>query len=136
MNALQSFLMETDVSTLTQEIELVSPRLKGKDFKFKICAMSGSQFGGYQAESTTNANSKKKRNINTGKLQLLAIKNHTLEPNFKDVAFLKALNVQTPEAAIEKTLTAGEQQQLFLGIMDLSGMSEDAFEKDMDEVKN
>lgn len=135
MNALQNFLLETDVSTLEQEV-IVSKRLAAHPFV--ITPMSDEQLDGYQKVCVSNPNNAKKRSVNTAKLNMLIVKNHTKEPNFQDADFIKKSGCVTSENLIRKVLLSGEILNLSQAIMELSGYDTtgERFQEDMDEVKN
>ena len=132
MNALQQFLTKNSVDNLTEEVTL-GGRLK--DFKFRIRALTGSQYNDFQALCIENPNSPKKRRFNTKKFNELIVANCVVEPNFKDPEWLKELGVADATSAIYKTLLAGEITDLAERALRLSGFDRDV-EEEMDEVKN
>ena len=132
MNKLQEFLSQNPVDNVTEQL-VVSERLK--EFPFTIRAMTGPEYNGYQNACIENANNPKKRSFNTKKFNEMVITNHTVEPNFKDSAWLQEMNVLEPSKLLGKTLLAGEIQTLSDAIMTLSGFGLDPNEE-IEEVKN
>ena len=63
------------------------------------------------------------------------VKNHCVDPDFKNADFLKKLNVLTPEQAIAKTLLAGEVITLGEKISAISGFDTD-INDEIEEAKN
>ena len=140
MSALKEFLVENS-DIVGKEVEVpISPRFKDKEgnlLKFKIRPMTGDEFGKYQKQCTTiNVNGRKKETIfDSGKFNLLCIINHCIDPDFKDVDFLKQLGVQTPEQAVSKTLLAGEIVELGNQVTKVSGFDTDINEE-IEAAKN
>lgn len=132
MNALQQFLTKNTIDNLVEEISL-GGRLK--EFKFKIKAMTGSQYNEYQALCIENPNSPKKRRFNTKKFNELVVVNCVVEPTFKDAEWIKELGVPDATSAMYKTLLAGEITQLAEACLKLSGFDRD-LDDEIEEVKN
>jgi Phage XkdN-like protein. len=128
--SLTQFLIENPVDDVSREIYL-SKRFKEAGHKFKIKAMTGSQFSAYQKEATAIA---KKKNINfdTGLFHKKIILNHCIEPNFKDSELVKQAGCITPEQFLDKVLLAGEIVDLADEISALSGFGSDTSEVDED----
>lgn len=140
MSLLKDFLLENaDVGTKEVEIA-VSKRFIDKDgnlLKFKIRPMSGDEFGRYQKACTSikMMGRKKETSFDSGKFNVMCIVNHCVDPDFKEAAFLKSLNVQTPEQAVDKVLLAGEVVELGNRISEISGFDTDINEE-IEEAKN
>lgn len=132
MNSLQQFLLENPVDNLTEEV-VVSPRLQ--EFKFKIRALSGDEFNDLQARCVDNPNSPKKRRFNTKKFNELVVISGSIEPNFKDVEFLKEAGCVDPIKLLYKVMLPGEINALSEKILNLSGFGNE-FEDEVEEVKN
>lgn len=140
MSALNDFLLE-NAEVTTKEVEVpVSKRFRDKEgnlLKFKIRPMNGEEFGKYQKQSTsiTFNNRKKETQFDSAKFNMMCIVNHCIDPNFKDVEFLKKLGVQTPEQAASKVLLAGEIVELSSQITSISGFDTDINEE-IEKAKN
>lgn len=140
MSKLKAFLTEhSDIGAIEQEV-VISPRFKdekGQLLKFKIKPMSGDDFGKYQKACTTINMPGKKREtqFDSGKFNIMTIVNHCVDPDFKDAAWLKELNVVSPEMAVQKVLLAGEIVELGNKITELSGFNVDINEE-IEEAKN
>jgi hypothetical protein len=131
MSALQDFLLENVIDNITETVE-ISARLKGKPFTIR--AMTGKEFTEYQ-QAATKIHKGKRVDFNTALFREKVIINHTVEPNFKDAAFIKKAGCMTPEQLLNKVLLAGEISELHSRISSLSGF--DAEMDDMvDEAKN
>lgn len=131
--SLSQFLADNPVAGVVDEI-YVSPRFKKAGFKFKISAMTGEQFQAYSQQATAVGRHKKVR-FDSKLFNELVVINHTVEPNFKDAAAIKAANCSTPEQYMYRSLLAGEISELSNQISALSGFDEDP-EELVDEVKN
>lgn len=131
MTTLLDFLADNPIDSLTEEV-IISERLK--DFKFKIKAMSGKDFDNY-AKQSRRVTKKGKSDLDAEKLNMLIILNHTVEPDFRNVKALDKAKCQTPEEFINKSLLAGEINELSMAISRLSGFDQDINEL-VDEVKN
>ncbi len=125
MSALLDFITDNPVDNETLEVDL-SPRFQGK--KFKISIMDNKQFSDYQ-KAATKFHKGKKVEFDSGKLNTMAILNHTVDPNFKDAASIKKAGCVTPEQFLNRALKAGEIVDLAQQIFELSG-----FDQDMDEA--
>lgn len=132
MNKLMEFLAENPVENIVKEINL-NGRLS--NFTFKVKALSGKQYNEFQTLSIDNMASNKKRKYNAKKFQELVIINCLVDPNLKDVEFLKSLGVTTPEEAMYKVFLAGELNQIVETILSISGFG-NTVEDLEDEVKN
>ena len=140
MSVLQDFLAENaDLINEEQEV-VVSKRFKDKNgnlIKFKVKPVNGEQFTQYQKECTKIEiiGRKQKSTFDSSKFNLTLVKNHCVDPDFKNADFLKKLNVLTPEQAIAKTLLAGEVITLGEKISAISGFDNDINEE-IEEAKN
>lgn len=140
MSKLAAFLTENqDINERTHEV-VISERFKISEtevLKFKIKPMTSDEFGKFQKASTKiiQVGRKRETSFDTGKYNLDVIKEHCLEPNFKDATFIKSLGVQTPDQAIKKVLLAGEITELANQITALSGFDVDINEE-IQEAKN
>lgn len=133
MNLLQQFLIDNPVDDVEEEL-VVSTRLQ--DYKFRVKAMSGADYNDYQVRCIENPNSPKKRKFNAKKFHELIVVNHTVEPNFKDVEFLKASGCDSdPIKLMYKVLLPGEINALAEKILEISGFNND-IEEEVEEVKN
>ena len=131
MSKLQQFLLENIVSDLTEQVVL-SPRLK--EMPFTISAMTGQNFNEYQ-QLATKIRKGKQVDFDAAIFREKVIVNHTLEPSFKDAAFIQKAGCATPEQLIYKVLTAGEIAELSNRISALSGFNVEMDEL-VDEAKN
>lgn len=132
MNALQKFLIENDVRDDKETFKLDSPRLKG--FDFTVSAITTQQYQNYQRQSIKGKG--KSRDFDVSKFNMLIITNHCVEPNFRDAEFIKQCGVTLPEECVNRTLRAGEVQQLSEKILEMSGFNMSGLEEEMEEVKN
>ncbi len=132
MNKLMEFLADNPVTDVAKEIK-ISGRLE--NFTMQVRALTGRQYNDFQTLSIENASSNKKRRFNTRKFQELVVTTCLMDPNLKDVDFLKKLQVATPEEALYKCFLAGEIAQIAEAILKVSGFDED-IEVLEDEVKN
>ena len=130
---LTEFLAENTVDDITAEI-YISERFKSAGFAFKIRAMSGQEFNAYQKQATA-VGRHKKVNFDSALFNELVVINHTVEPNFKDVATLQAVKCATPEQFLYSRLKAGEIAELANQITALSGFDADQASL-VDDVKN
>lgn len=140
MSLLKDFLLE-NANVTTDAVEVpVSKRFtdaKGNLMKFKVRPVTGDEFSDYQKKSTKVEMQGKKKvaTMDSKVFNNLVIINHCIDPDFKDVEFLKQLNVQTPEQALQKTLLAGEIVELASRISDISGFDTD-INDEIEEAKN
>lgn len=72
--------------------------------------------------------------VDSAKLQEYMVINHTVEPNFKDDAAIKAAGCVTPMQYLSKKFKAGEIDKIQLAIMDASGFQD--IEELREEAKN
>lgn len=73
--------------------------------------------------------------IDTSRLRMLIVKNHVIDPDFKDAEMLKQCGCSTPEQFISDKLLIGEQQKLQEAILTLSGFDTD-LKSEIEEAKN
>lgn len=130
---LTEFLAENTVDNLTAEV-FISERFKKAGFAFTIKAMSGQEFNAYQKQATA-VGRHKKVNFDSALFNELVVINHTVEPNFKDAATLKAVGCATPEQFLYSRLKAGEIAELATQISTLSGFDSDQASL-VEDVKN
>lgn len=132
MNSIMQFLADNPITDITRDVR-ISGRLE--DFTMKVKALTGRQYNDFQTLCLENSTSNKKRKFNTKKFQELIVTSCLVDPNLKDVDFLKKLGVTLPEEAIYRCFLAGEIAQIAEAILKVSGFSEE-IEVLEDEVKN
>lgn len=134
--SLQDFLNSNPVDGLTEEV-VISSRFKdaeGNLLKFKIKAMTGSEFEDIRKRSTTILK-KGKVEFNAQRFNNTIVINNTMDPNFKDAESIKKLSCASPEEYLNKVLLPGEVAALTEHIQRLSGFDVD-MEELVDEAKN
>ena len=117
ISTLQAFIIQAAKEKNEKEIA-VSKRF---DKKFKIRALDMEEWEDIQRRSTNPES--KERVDGLGMLKRVAIEG-CIDPNYKQEEFLNALEVKTPEAALKKTLKAGEIVKLGNAILQYSGFGE------------
>lgn len=132
MSELSSFLAQNTINDLTEEIELTG-RLNGMKFTIKV--MTASEHSDYVKVCQKIIPGKKEVLLDTDKFRTLIIKNHVLDPNFKDAKLLESSGCQTPEQFINTRLLIGEQNKLQEAILTLSGFDTD-LKTDIENAKN
>lgn len=132
MNALQQFLLESDVSNLKKTID-IGGRMKGHALTIRV--ITGEQYTSYQQQCIENPNSSKKRRFNTKRFNELIVVNSLVDPNLKDPEMLKAAKVSRPEELLYRCFLAGEINTIAEQVLTLSGFDADV-EEEMEEVKN
>lgn len=132
MNALQQFLLESDVSNLKKTID-IGGRMKGHALTIRV--ITGEQYTSYQQQCIENPNSAKKRRFNTKRFNELIVVNSLVDPNLKDPEMLKAAKVSRPEELLYRCFLAGEINTIAEQVLTLSGFDADV-EEEMEEVKN
>lgn len=132
MNALQQFLLESDVSNLKKTID-IGGRMKGHALTIRV--ITGEQYTSYQQQCIENPNSAKKRRFNTKRFNELIVVNSLVDPNLKDPEMLKAAKVARPEELLYRCFLAGEINTIAEQVLTLSGFDADV-EEEMEEVKN
>lgn len=129
MSKLSEFLCENIVDGVTDEVT-ISNRIP---FKFKITAMTNTQFNTYRKMATRIKG--KSATFDTAKLTEQIVINHTVEPNFRNAEDIKKVGATTPEQYLNKVLLAGEVATLSEKIQELSGFDIDLDEA-IEEAKN
>ena len=132
MNALQQFLLESDVNNLKKTID-IGGRMKGHALTIRV--ITGEQYTSYQQQCIENPNSAKKRRFNTKRFNELIVVNSLVDPNLKDPEMLKAAKVARPEELLYRCFLAGEINTIAEQVLTLSGFDADV-EEGMEEVKN
>lgn len=136
MNALQQFLLDSDLKDLKKSINL-GGRLN--DFPITIRALEGDKYNSFQQMCIENPNSAKKRRFNTKKFNELICIECLVEPNLKDADFLKVAREQ--KGIMDSTnllyhcFLAGEITVIAEQALKLSGFDRDV-EEEIEEVKN
>ena len=136
MNALQQFLLESDVKDLKKTINL-GGRLA--DFPITIRVLEGSKYNTFQQMCIENPNSPKKRRFNSKKFNELVCIECLVDPNMKDADFLQKAREQRgiadSTALLYHCFLAGEITVIAEQALLLSGFDRDV-EEEMEEVKN
>lgn len=132
MNALQQFLLQSDVSDLKKSINLGG---RMKDHPITIKALNGDKYNSFQTLCIENPNSPKKRHFNTKKFNELVCIECLVDPNLKDPEFIKAAGVPDSTTLLYKCFLAGEISTIAEQALRLSGFDNDV-EEEMEEVKN
>jgi hypothetical protein len=125
------FLMETPVDGITETVKINSRRLKDKEYEFVIRPISAGEYSAMEQEALDV----KRKIVHTEKLLKAIILAGVVEPNFKDAEAIKKMGVATPQALLDKILTAGELAMLRDKIFELSDLSVDINEE-IEEAKN
>lgn len=136
MNALQQFLLNSNVKDLKKVINL-GGRLA--DYPITIRALDGDKYNTFQQMCIENPNSAKKRRFNSKKFHELICIECLAEPSMKDAEFLQMARQQKGVADSTQLLyhcfLAGEIATIAEQALRLSGFDRDV-EEEMDEVKN
>jgi hypothetical protein len=132
MNALQQFLLQSDLSDLKKSINL-GGRMNGHPVTIK--ALNGDKYNAFQQLCIENPNSPKKRNFNSKKFHELVCVECLVDPNLKDPEFIQAAGVADSSALLYKCFLAGEIASIAENALKLSGFDADV-EEEMEEVKN
>lgn len=136
MNALQQFLLESDVSNLTKVID-IGGRLAGKPLTIK--ALDGDKYNSFQQMCIENPNSAKKRRFNVKKFHELICVECLVNPNLRDAEFLQAAREKKGVADSTRLLytcfLAGEISYIAEQVLKLSGFDRD-MEEEIEEAKN
>lgn len=132
MNALQQFLLQSDVTNVKKTMEL-GGRMVGHPITIK--ALDGEKYSTYQQLCIENPNSAKKRRFNTKKFHELICVECLVEPNLRDAEFLKAANTPDSTRLLYRCFLAGEIATIAEEVLKLSGFDQDV-EEEMEEVKN
>lgn len=129
MTNLSEFLLNDTIET-TKKIELTG-RLKGHPFEIR--SLSQKELDNYKKTSRRIVGTQSE--IDDNMLNMLIIKNHVVDPNFKSAEMIEQAQVNTPEELINKVLKLGEIQALALAIFEMSGLNV-TFEEVVEEAKN
>ena len=136
MNALQQFLLNSDVKNLKKVINL-GGRLS--DFPITIRALDGDKYNTFQQMCIENPNSPKKRRFNSKKFNELICIECLADPSMKDAEFLQAARekkgVADSTSLLYTCFLSGEIATIAEQALKLSGFDRDV-EEEMDEVKN
>ena len=132
MNALQQFLLESNVNDLKKTINIGG---RMKDHPLTIRVITGQQYTDYQQQCIENPNSAKKRRFNTERFDELICINSLVDPNLKDPEMLKAAGATRPEELLYRCFLAGEINTIAEQALIMSGFDSDV-EEEMNEVKN
>jgi hypothetical protein len=132
MNRLQMFLTDNPVDNLIEEFRLPG-RLK--DFPIKVKAITAEQYTEFQNLCIENPNSVKKRKFNTKRFNELILINCLVDPNLKDVEWLKSAKCMKPEQLMYKAFLPGEINTMSDKILKLSGFDTN-IEEEVEEIKN
>lgn len=132
MNALQQFLLQTDVTDLKKTFEL-GGRMAGHPVTIK--ALDGDKYSSFQQLCIENPNSAKKRRFNTKRFHELICVECLVEPNLKDAEFIKAAGVPDSTRLLYRCFLAGEIATIAENVLKLSGFDQDV-EEEMEEAKN
>lgn len=129
---LTDFLIGNELDNIEKEVVL-NGRLK--NFKFKIKAITQSQFSEMQKQCVVLDTKGKKVRFDSTRFSIMTIVKGCTYPNFRQDEFVKACGVTLPEQCVTKKLLPGEISELAKQIMQLSGFDEDINEQ-VEEVKN
>lgn len=136
MNALQQFLLQSNLKNLKKVINL-GGRLA--DYPITIRALDGDKYNSFQQLCIENPNSPKKRRFSTKKFNELICIECLVDPNMKDAEFLQAAREQKGVADSAQLLytcfLAGEIALIAEQALKLSGFDRDV-EEGIEEVKN
>lgn len=135
MNALQQFLLESNIKNLKKTINL-GGRLE--DHPITIKALDGDKYNSFQQMCIENSNSPKKRRFNSKKFNELVCIECLTDPNMKDPEFLNAARqkgIADSTQLLYHCFLAGEIAVIAEQALKLSGFDRDV-EEEMDEVKN
>lgn len=132
MNALQQFLLQSNVADLKKTINLGG---RMKDHPITIRALDGDKYNSFQQLCIENPNSAKKRRFNTKRFNELICVECLVDPNMKDPEFIKAAGVPDSSRLLYKCFLAGEIANIAQKVLELSGFDSDV-EEEMEEAKN
>ena len=136
MNALQQFLLESNLKNLKKVINL-GGRLA--DYPITIRALEGDKYNSFQQLCIENPNSPKKRRFNAKKFNELICIECLVDPNMKDAEFLQAAReqkgVMDSAQLLYTCFLAGEIALIAEQALKLSGFERDV-EEEIEEVKN
>lgn len=136
MNALQQFLLQSDLKDMKKVINL-GGRLA--NYPITIRALEGDKYNSFQQLCIENPNSPKKRRFNTKKFNELVCIECLVDPNMKDAEFLQAARTQKGVAdstgLLYTCFLAGEIATIADQALKLSGFERDV-EEEVEQVKN
>lgn len=136
MSALMDFLLENDISEVTEEVR-ISNRIP---HKFKIRPMTREERNRFMKQCRSAIKSRGEMDFDTGKFENLVCIECTLEPNFRDADFINKAGVSLPTDLLSKVLLPGEVSELHERICKLSGYGVDGSEvvtdEDVEQAKN
>lgn len=135
MNALQQFLLSSDVKGLKKEINLGG---RMADHPITIRVLEGDKYNTFQQMCIENPNSAKKRRFNAKKFNELICIECLENPNMRDAEFLNAARekgIADSTALLYHCFLAGEIAYIAEQALKLSGFDRDV-EEEMQEAKN
>ena len=136
MNALQQFLLDSNVKDLRKTINLGG---RMENYPITIRALEGDKYNTFQQMCIENPNSAKKRRFNSKKFHELVCVECLVEPSMRDAEFLQAAREQKgimdSTGLLYHCFLAGEIATIAEQALKLSGFDRDV-EEEMDEVKN
>ena len=136
MNALQQFLLNSNVKDLKKVINL-GGRLA--DYPVTIRALDGDKYNSFQQMCIENPNSPKKRRFNSKKFNELVCIECLADPSMKDAEFLQAAReqkgVMDSTGLLYHCFLAGEIASIAEQALKLSGFDREV-DEEMEEVKN
>ena len=136
MNALQQFLLDSDIKDLKKVINL-GGRLQ--EFPITIRALDGDKYNTFQQMCIENHNSAKKRRFNTKKFNELVCIECLVDPSMRDAEFLKTARdkkgIADSTGLLYHCFLSGEIATIAEQALKLSGFDRD-LEEDMDDAKN
>ena len=135
MNALQQFLLDSNVKDLKKVINL-GGRLA--EHPLTIRALDGDKYNTFQQMCIENPNSPKKRRFNSKKFNELVCIECLQDPSMKDAEFLEAARqkgIMDSTNLLYHCFLAGEIAVIAEQALKLSGFDRDV-EEEIDEVKN
>lgn len=136
MNALQQFLLDSNVKDLKKTINLGG---RMSDHPVTIRALDGDKYNTFQQMCIENPNSVKKRRFNSKKFNELVCIECLVDPNLRDAEFLQAArekkNIADSAQLLYHCFLAGEIAVIAEQALKLSGFDRDV-EEEMEQVKN
>jgi hypothetical protein len=136
MNALQQFLLNSNVKDLKKTINLGG---RMAEHPITIRALDGDKYNTFQQMCIENPNSAKKRRFNSKKFNELICIECLVDPNMRDAEFLKVarekIGVADSAGLLYHCFLAGEIAVIAEQALKLSGFDRDV-EEEIDEVKN
>lgn len=135
MNALQQFLLESNIKDLKKTINL-GGRLA--DYPITVRALDGAKYNTFQQMCIENPNSAKKRHFNSKKFNELVCIECLVEPNLRDAEFLQAARekgIADSTGLLYHCFLSGEINTIAEKALLLSGFDRDV-EEEMEEAKN